>query len=231
MSNEVSIFAAFLVGLFGSVHCIGMCGGIVGVLTAGTLTPQQQKPNLLPYHLLYNSGRILSYGVAGFLAGLLGSQTKSLPFTPDFSIAPFIIGVFMILLGGYISGWWRFLTILESWGSHLWKHLQPLSQRFLPIKKHSHALMLGLLWGWLPCGLVYSTLAWALTSANAIQGASLMIAFGLGTAPVLLSMGVLGEQLLAYTRRPKVRQFAGLLIILFGIATILLPTGAQHSLP
>lgn len=223
MTAELSLVSAFLVGLFGSVHCIGMCGGIVGTLTAGTINQKQGKQtDLLPYHLLYNLGRITSYAIAGFIFGYIGKQTGQLAISEHLTIAPYLVGIFMIILGGYISGWWRILTIVESWGSHLWKRIQPLGNKFLPIKNPVHALLLGTVWGWLPCGLVYSTLAWSLATTDPLQGAMIMVAFGLGTTPMLLSLGLIGELLLKYSQKQSIRIIAGASITLFGVITILL---------
>jgi len=235
MGHEVTFFSAFLIGLFGSVHCVGMCGGIVAGLSVGTIQNPGQNPAIInngtiqdnikvnhtfTYPLFYNLGRISSYAFAGFIAGFLGSQGSDVVNLDNLIIAPYIVGIFMILLGGYIGGWFHVLLKLEMMGSYLWRYIQPFGKCFLPLRKRSHAVFLGMLWGWLPCGLVYSTLVWAMTTADGYHGALLMTAFGLGTLPVLLSIGLIGDTLVSYTRKPLVRSIAGAGIVIFGLYTI-----------
>ena len=218
MVTELTVGAAFLVGLLGSTHCIGMCGGIVGALTLGIDSPARKSPWRLPAFLLaYNSGRILSYTIAGGITGFLGGQLVRLEWGIDFPLGGIIAGLFMIALGLYLTGWWRVLTVLEKSGAHLWKRIEPLGRQLLPVNSLIQAFALGMLWGWLPCGLVYAALAWSLTTADAGHGALLMLGFGLGTLPMLLLMGGAAEQLNKFVRSPQVRKIAGLLIIGLGI--------------
>ena len=126
-------------------------------------------------------------------------------------------GLFMILLGLYLGGWWSLLARLERAGGVLWRRIEPLGRGLLPVRSARHALLLGLLWRWLPCGLVYSALVWTVASGGALQGGLLMLAFGLGTLPNLLLMGVAAAQLQRWVRRPATRAVAGGLVILFGL--------------
>ena len=220
MPVDPSYLAAFLVALLGGVHCVGMCGGIVAATTLGL--PEQKRSryrDLLPYLLAYNSGRIVSYTVAGALVGGLGSLAANLPTV--YLVQRFLQGfaaAFLVLLGLYIAGWWSGLATVERAGGWLlWRHLQPLGRRLLPVSSPSRALQLGLLWGWLPCGLVYSVLIWTVSAGSATRGALLMLSFGLGTLPALLAMGTFAGALSDLVRRPLVRQLAGAAIIIFGI--------------
>jgi sulfite exporter TauE/SafE len=218
MVTELTVGAAFLVGLLGSTHCIGMCGGIVGALTLGLDSPVRKSSWRLPAFLLaYNSGRILSYTIAGGITGFLGGQLVKLEWGIDFPLGGIIAGLFMIALGLYLTGWWRVLTVLEKSGAHLWKRIEPLGRRLLPVNSLLQAFALGMLWGWLPCGLVYAALAWSLTTADAGRGALLMLGFGLGTLPMLLLMGGAADQLSRFVRSPQVRMMAGLIIISLGV--------------
>ncbi|OUD14265.1 hypothetical protein TPSD3_08030 [Thioflexithrix psekupsensis] len=223
MTQEFSLLTAFMMGLLGSVHCIGMCGGIVGALTMGLgENIRQSQLKLMPYLAAYNIGRITSYSIAGILVGFLGSQfTQLLP--EPMLIGRLFAGVFMIILGLYIAEWWRALGWLERGGAYLWRQIEPLGRRFLPVKNLPHALALGLVWGWLPCGLVYGALALSLASASATQGGLLMLAFGLGTLPTLVTIGSAASWLNRITRKAIVRQTMGLLIILFGLYTLFAP--------
>src|SRR5690606_31194903 len=108
----------------------------------------------------------------------------------------------------------------EALGRGLWRFIQPLTRRFMPVSSVPRALILGALWGWLPCGLVYSTLLWAASQGNALDSALLMFAFGLGTWPVLLATGLAAERLTALLRNRGVRIAGGLLVILFGLWTL-----------
>ncbi|MEY3221080.1 MAG: hypothetical protein RIT27_2437 [Pseudomonadota bacterium] len=223
---EWMLSAALLMGLIGSLHCIGMCGGIVGALVMRL--PITHWTGLLPYLLAYNIGRLSSYVFAGMLAGWLGSQFGRLLPQPQL-IGKTIAGLFMIALGFYISGWSTFLIQkVEKLGNNLWRYLQPLSKRFFPVSNPFQALGIGLIWGWLPCGLVYSALALALASPNAFEGGLVMLAFGLGTLPMLFLMGMTAHRLLNFIKLPLVRQTAGSLIIVFGFLTLFLPANVFH---
>ena len=222
MGTELTLGAAFLVGLLGSTHCIGMCGGIVGALTLGLDDPVRKSSfRLQAFLLAYNAGRILSYTLAGGLSGLLGAQFARLDLGTGFPVGGLIAGLFMFALGLYLTGWWRVLSVLEKLGTHLWRHIEPLGRRLLPVSSLPQAFALGMLWGWLPCGLVYAALAWSLTTADAGQGALLMFGFGLGTLPMLLLMGSAAERLDSFVRSPLARQIAGLVIIALAIYLLL----------
>lgn len=211
--------AAFIVGLLGGVHCVGMCGGIVGALGLGL--PRQVRGHtrtLLPYLLAYNVGRIASYTVAGSLLGGIGwLAAHTLAVHQAQLVLQVIAGLFMLALGLYLAGLWRGVVQLERVGAHLWRHLEPLGRRFLPVQRPWQAFVLGLIWGWLPCGLVYSVLIWTLSAGGALKGGLLMLSFGLGTLPNLLAMGVFAATLSALVRRPWVRRVAGLLVSAFGV--------------
>ena len=225
---DLTFYTALTIGLIGSTHCLGMCGGIVGALNAGL--PQEGRSPLarIFHHLSYNAGRIASYVAAGALAGLAGSFLAQSTLGTVAPVGRLIAGVFMILLGLYLAGWWQAIGALEKGGLHLWRRIQPLGQRFLPAKTPLRAFGLGLVWGWLPCGLVYSALALAIVAATPEKGALLMLGFGLGTLPALLVMGGIAEQLMAMIRRPLVRRIAGASVILFGLYTCMTALTGHH---
>ena len=211
--TEINLISAFVVGLLGGVHCVGMCGGIVGALSLGLQADRQ-----LPILIGYNLGRITSYAAAGALMGALGFYFSGLlPVQNAQRVLLVLAGLFMILLGLYLGGWWNLLARLERAGGVLWRRIEPLGRGLLPVRSARHALLLGLLWGWLPCGLVYSALVWTVASGGALQGGLLMLAFGLGTLPNLLLMGVAAAQLQRWVRKPATRAVAGGLVILFGL--------------
>ncbi len=206
-----SLLSLFLVGLLGGVHCIGMCGGIVGALSLGSAP----RPAV---HLAYNAGRILSYALAGALAGALGGASLVLSDQLPVRLILYVLAnLVLVALGLYLMGVRRALAFSERAGQRLWRRLQPLSRRFLPARTVAQAFPLGLVWGWLPCGLVYSALVTALTSGSAWRGAGLMLAFGAGTLPNLLLAGLLAARLNEYATKPVVRLTAGLVVLAFGL--------------
>jgi len=208
---EPPYLALLLIGLLGGTHCIGMCGGIVGALSMGA----QARISL---HLAYNLGRVTSYATAGAIAGALGQAGVALSGQWPLRSALYVLANLMLVaLGLYLMGVTRALAFSERAGQQLWRHLQPLSRRYLPARTAAQAFPLGLLWGWLPCGLVYSALATALTTGSASHGAGLMLVFGVGTLPNLLLAGLLAARLQAYVRQPLVRMLSGMLILGFGI--------------
>ena len=209
------LLSALVLGLLGGGHCIGMCGGLMGALTLAI--PAEQRQRRLGLLLAYNLGRITSYGLAGLLIGAAGWALASGPAATALRL---LAGLLLIAMGLYLAGWWSGLTRIEGIGRLLWRRLEPLARRLLPVRNAPRALLLGALWGWLPCGLVYSTLLWAASQGDALDSALLMLAFGLGTLPVLLATGLAAERLTALLRRRGVRIAGGLLVILFGIWTL-----------
>ena len=217
------LLSALMLGLLGGGHCLGMCGGLMGALTLAI--PAERRHQRLRLLVAYNAGRILSYTSAGLLLGLAGWALASGPLA---TVMRSIAGLLLIAMGLYLAGWWSGLTRIEALGRGLWRHLQPITRRCMPITSAPRALVLGGLWGWLPCGLVYSTLLWAASQGDALRSAALMFAFGLGTLPVLLATGLAAERLVSLLRQRGVRIAGGLLVILFGLWT--LPGPHQHWL-
>ncbi|MGV6858522.1 MAG: sulfite exporter TauE/SafE family protein [bacterium] len=233
MGVETSFFAAFLVGLLGGVHCLGMCGGIVGALTLNIEQPGASSPagGLFLKQLAYNAGRILSYTLAGGIAGALGAAALNLANVHQAQLFLLLLaGLFMIALGLFLGGWWAGLLKVEKAGSFLvWRWIEPLGKRLIPVRSVGAALVLGAVWGWLPCGLVYSVVIWALASGSFWDGALLLLGFGLGTLPNLLVMGMFAEKARRWTRNPKVKKAAGALVILLGLLQISLAIGAMSG--
>ncbi|WP_127471722.1 sulfite exporter TauE/SafE family protein [Thiomicrorhabdus aquaedulcis] len=220
---------AFVVGILGGVHCLGMCGGVVGALTF-SLEPRVQRswPRMMLFQLAYNFGRIGGYAIMGALFGLLGAQLGSLvTFLPVQQALQVLAGVFMISLGLYLGGWWFGVVQIERLGAKLWSRIQPLANKLTPIKRLDQAWLYGTVWGWLPCGLVYSMLIMALSAGSALQGGLVMLAFGLGTIPNLLLMGVFAFYFTKLTRMVLVRQLAGLSVIGLGLWQIYLAWAVQ----
>ncbi len=214
---EIQTFiSAFVVGILGGVHCVGMCGGIVASLSIGLHPDKPSKPDFT-YLLAYNLARITAYTLAGVMIGWLGAaMIDLLAVNTGQQFLSMIAGLFMVLLGLYLANWWRVLTRLETLGSHVWRYIEPFGRRFIPIKNVRHAFLLGFIWGWLPCGLVYSVLIWTLSSGSAWQGGLTMLAFGLGTLPNLLLMGMFAVALRNVMKQRWLRVVAGLVIVCLG---------------
>ncbi len=211
--------AAFAIGLLGAGHCLGMCGGIVGALTFGLpIEVRGQTPLVWPYMLAYNVGRLTSYTVAGAIVGGIGwFATHLVSVHLAQQVLQAFAGLFMVALGLYVAGLWSGLTHVEALGGRIWQRLQPFGRHLLPVGSPWQAFQLGLLWGWLPCGLVYSVLIWTLTAGGAIAGAVLMLSFGLGTLPALFTMGLAANRIAPLLQKDWVRGSMGLGIAVFGI--------------
>ncbi len=204
-------------GLFSGVHCIGMCGGIVTALTLN-LEPAQSPPARFRQQLFYNLGRISSYTVFGLLAGSIGQAGTFLLHAHTLQTGLMIIAaIFMFIMGLYLAGWWQGLLKLEQLGQPVWRRLEPLTRGMIPVRNLQQAFMVGMVWGWLPCGLVYSVAIFALSSGSAINGGLLMLSFGIGTLPNLLAAGLLATPLLVLLRRRYVKTMAGLLVMGFAL--------------
>ncbi|EST14140.1 cytochrome C biogenesis transmembrane region family protein [Pseudomonas putida S610] len=215
--------SALVLGLLGGGHCMGMCGGLMGALTLAI--PPAQRGRRLRLLVAYNVGRVLSYTAAGLMLGMAGWAVAN---SPAVFVLRIMAALLLIAMGLYLAGWWSGLTRIEAMGRGLWRHIQPVASRLLPVSSLPRALLLGALWGWLPCGLVYSTLLWAASQGDALYSAGLMAAFGLGTWPVLLATGLAAERVNRLLRRRSVRVAGGMLVVLFGVWT--LPGPHQHWL-
>lgn len=207
----VSVFSA---GLLSGVHCAGMCGGIVGAVSMQL--PRNRMPVL--YHLAYNGGRLLSYTVAGVIVGALGRSGLMLKgILPVQQMLFALASVMLITMGFYLAGIWQGVRHIENAGGMLWKKIQPYSRGLLPANSLPRMFGLGVLWGWLPCGLVYTVLLSALAMGGALRGGLVMLAFGLGTLPNLLAVGLFYSSVRKFSQLKPVRLCAGLLVAGLGI--------------
>jgi len=153
-----SLFTAFTVGLFSSLHCVGMCGGIAGALSLSIPGGHQAGgTSRVFYGLSYNLGRIASYGAAGVLAASISFETVTIV-SPEMGLLFLrtLSAIILVSMGLYLAGWFPSFATMEQIGVPLWRRLEPLGRKFLPLKSPLYALAYGAVWGWLPCGLVYS---------------------------------------------------------------------------
>ena len=237
MSDPITLTSAFLLGFFSTLHCVGMCGGIIGALSLSLPSEiRDKKPKLFSFVLSYNLGRLFSYSVAGLIAGAIGTQAlQSAGFDQGHMVLR-IIGVsMMVAIGLYLTGWLPQLASVEKVGIPLWKYLEPIGRRLVPVSSIPRALAYGMIWGWLPCGLVYFVLIWALTTGDAIHGALIMLAFGAGTLPTLITAGFMTSWVTRFAHSTAARQVVGTLIIAMAFGSLLIPMehhqshGMQHG--
>jgi sulfite exporter TauE/SafE len=223
--TEAKLLSAFLVGLMSSAHCLGMCGGIsmaLGMNVSGN------KFQTLSRLFIHNTGRILCYALLGLLAGAI-SQAFTAMFQPLALFLRVLSGVMLIAMGLYIAQWWMGLTVLEHAGQQLWQKIQPRLSLFQPATRLRNAFVLGLCWGLLPCGLVYSVLIWTSSAQSATQSAVLMLFFGLGTIPAMLASAFGASQLKKLLQNSSVRVVIALLLCVLGAWTIAQALGHHHQ--
>ncbi len=223
MNAELTWLAALTIGLVGSGHCLGMCGGIAGALGMSARQAAPGAAGTAAYTLLFNLGRVASYTLIGGLAGLLGKAFGAGLDVPTWSaVTRSLTGLVMIAIGLQLVFRWRLLGFVERSGARFWSKLAPLAHRLMPVRRPADALLLGMLWGWLPCGLVYSVLLMALMTGNPVHSAALMAAFGIGTLPSMTATGLASSRLNP-AARPGLRRLAGVLLLVFGIWTAASP--------
>lgn len=219
------LVAAFAMGFFGSPHCLGMCGGIVTAFGLSMQGVSNAKKNALI--LTYHFGRLLSYALLGLIAGSIGASVLQ-PLWVGNDLPRILIGVVLVLIGLTMFGM-PLLNHLERFGMRLWQAMAPVRKRVFPIDSFAKALMAGLLWGFLPCGLVYGALLMAVVGHDIVTGALLMFVFGLGTMPMLIAtqkaVGVLQQKIKTF----RLRQLNGGIMVLSGLAVIFLPM-AMHAM-
>lgn len=228
---SLDLLSAFIIGLLGSGHCIAMCGGITTMLTSAlpsskyhdnqqipvnTQNENNRQTSKLTLVILYHIGRIASYCVIGAIVGYTGSIAAKNIGMPLAGLRMFS-AIFVVLLGLYLGQWLMWLNRVEALGKGLWQHISPLAQKFIPVSSPAKAFSLGAIWGWLPCGLVYSTLTWALASGSFVTGASIMLFFGLGTLPALLTLSLSFASIKNILVKPALRKTMALTLITFGI--------------
>ncbi len=238
---------ALAAGLFGSLHCIGMCGAASGSIAlaarsndesfaggTGAMTPSAvyatssiyrtpvRAANAIAANVLaFNTGRIASYTVAGAMAGGAGGlvgQAWIIGASFDVRAAMYVFAhLMMVLTGLYVMGLPQLLAPLERAGGAIWRHISQYSRHFLPMNTLPRAAMFGALWGWIPCGLVYAMLLTSIGAGGAAAGAATMLAFGIGTLPAMLMAGWSIGGVGRWTRDARLRCAAGCAIVAMGL--------------
>ncbi len=216
--------AAFSMGLFGSPHCLGMCGGIVTAFGLSMQHVSESKKNglILTYHV----GRLISYSLLGLIASLVGVAIFQSIMSN--SAPRIVLGAVLMLIGLAMLGLPLF-NHLEKVGMRFWQSLAPLRKKVFPIDSFGKALFAGLLWGFLPCGLVYGALMMAIAGNNIATGAALMFVFGLGTMPMLIATQKTVGMLQSSIKHFRLRQINGVIMMLSGLAVIFIPMMMHHN--
>jgi sulfite exporter TauE/SafE len=221
----ISLVAAFVAGAAGSVHCLAMCGGISGALGMRAKRNGVGPRQAFVHSMTYQVGRIGSYSVAGALVGGLGGALQSaFDFNRVALVSRVLAGTILVLAAIGVLSKWRPLSSLERLGGRLWQQIAPLA-RAVPADGLGGSLLLGMLWGWLPCGLIYSMLLIAALSGSVFMGAATMLSFGVGTAPAVLAAGLAGGQVWRTATARGWNFAAGSLLLAFGLVTMLGPLG------
>ncbi len=232
-----ALVTVFFVGLLGSGHCFGMCGGIaagLGTLPGSGADKAAAKPSAVSA-LLFNLGRILSYAILGLLsAWILAGVGQALNIPKWSMLLRFVTALMIFLIGVQFLFNWQTLAGIERAGAKVWKLILPVAIRAGSLPGGSGRLLLGLCWGLLPCGLVYSVLLTASAAGSAISGASVMFAFGLGTLPSMLGMSLAAPALAALLSDRWTRKLMGAALILLAVISVALMVvrmqgqGAHH---
>ncbi|MEX2474792.1 sulfite exporter TauE/SafE family protein [Marinobacter sp.] len=215
----LSYSGAFLIGLLGSTHCLGMCGGISASLSMALPVGKGFRIRQTVMLLAFNAGRIGSYTLIATLIALL-STTAAAQWSELAPLLRAIAGILLILMGLSMAQWWQGIRHIERVGAPVWARVAPLTRQFVPVRHRWQAIALGALWGWLPCGLVYSTLGWAALQPTVGSAAATMAFFGLGTLPSMLATGYAATWVRALQGKKPIRQLTGVLLIAFGIWTL-----------
>ncbi len=213
--DNINLVSAILLGLMGAGHCMAMCGGIISSLSIATAEGKQVKN--WRYIVTYQVGRIISYSLFGAIAGWMGLQVDQLTPIPILKI---LSGLLLIAMALYVSRHWFGLQYLEKLGKGLWNLISPFSKKLLPINSMGKAFFLGSLWGWLPCGLVYTALGYAISVGNTSHSAVFMLLFGVGTLPATLLAASASLKLKSFLNHLWVRNISALIFLLMGSYTL-----------
>lgn len=222
------ILSALLLGLFGSGHCLAMCGGFAAALQLSMQTTAPSKLQLWSRVAGAAAGRLCSYSLMGALFGLFGAGLAGAHGVMP-ALLKLLAGLMLLAMALYIGRWWFGVLKLERLGQGLWQQLQPRLRLLLPLDSASKAFLYGLGWGYLPCGLVYSALSWAIGSGSATLGAQWMWWFGLGTLPAVLLAGQSAALLQQFLQHSLVRQLLAFSLLSYALYTIYLALHAMLS--
>lgn len=216
------VFIAFFIGLFSSLHCVSMCGSIIGTLSY-SLKPEirNDKSKMFTFIFSYNFGRIFSYMLAGLIVGLIESAlTFPLGAEHGHRVLQIISALIIAGAGFYIAGWFPKFAYIEKTGSYFWKTIEPYGRKLIPVTSLKQAFLFGMVWGWIPCGLVYTALALAATTGDITLSVLSMLTFGLGTLPAVMSLGMVSSFITRLSSLQTTKQIIGMLLVVVAIISL-----------
>lgn len=215
--SDWTFLTLFLLGFLGGTHCVGMCGGL------STAFALQLPPHLNRFSLivLLNLGRLTGYIIVGLVIGLLSQTLIGLDHSRTLQLILFVLAnILLLLMGLYLAGLGSAASKIEYLGKWIWKQCQPALQSLLPIQSARACFLVGILWGWFPCGLVYNAALYALGSGSILNSGLMMLAFGLGTLPNLLAMGLFATRLQNMIQNRSIRFITGLFIAAWAVVQL-----------
>jgi sulfite exporter TauE/SafE len=215
--------AALATGLAGSAHCFVMCGGMAGALGVRARSTAATPLGASFQATLYQIGRVSGYSMTGALVGTFSGAQWFMQLASAAVLLRVAAGALTLLIAVRMLSGRNLLAALERAGAHLWRRLQPLTHRAARNTTWYASFLLGLLWGWLPCGMVYSVLLLSATAGGAAAGAATMASFGIGTLPAMLGSSLLVSQVPGAFRGPALRVMCGVLLALFGAWMLVQP--------
>jgi sulfite exporter TauE/SafE len=205
---------AFLAGLLGSGHCFGMCGGIAAGLGA------MSRGRAVVPALQFNLARLLSYAVLGLIAATVLSGVSNL--VPIGRWLRMLTAVMILLIGLKFLFNFRGIEFIERGGAGLWKKIMPFAMKAGNRQDGLGRLLLGFCWGFIPCGLVYTVLMTAASTANPVSGSVTMLAFGAGTLPAMLGLTAAAPALSTFLEDRTVRRLIGFALIVLAVWTFMM---------
>lgn len=220
MMDPAAAMTAVTIGLLGGVHCVGMCGGIAAALSLAVPEAERSSPALWARQLSYGAGRVTSYAIAGAFVGSLGLVLVDFTGPQGAFALRAVAAVLLAMIGLQLGGWWSGAAVIERFGARVWSWISPALDTRGRRGSLPYAFGIGVGWGWLPCGLVYSTLAWSAASADPIDASLRMLFFGLGTLPAVLLTGVAAARFSALLRRSDARKLAGATVVALAVWTL-----------
>jgi sulfite exporter TauE/SafE len=205
---------AFLAGLLGSGHCFGMCGGIAAGLGA------MSRGRAVVPALQFNLARLLSYAVLGLIAATVLSGVSNL--VPIGRWLRMLTAVMILLIGLKFLFNFRGIEFIERGGAGLWKKIMPFAMKAGNRQDGLGRLLLGFCWGFIPCGLVYTVLMTAASTANPVSGSVTMLAFGAGTLPAMLGLTAAAPALSSFLEDRTVRRLIGFALVVLSVWTFMM---------
>lgn len=216
--TNISLITAFSIGITNSFHCLGMCGGIVTILSLSL--SDENKKHILKYQIFYSIGRILGYAFINIIIFFIGLIIVKFIGIKNNNLLKLISGLILVIIGLHSLIRLNFFKTVESLTWKIWSFFYPKIKIFFPVKNILQAIFLGFIWAHIPCGLIYSVSIWAASSGILIKSLLLTILFGIGTLPVMLGAVFFSIKLKDLLRTNIFKNIINLLIICFGLFTI-----------